>query len=480
MAEDVVPVKVRGGHQWGMAIVSDMLQAFCASRGIQSSAFDVNTWDDWKNLERLSQGACDILVHYSNRGETDAIGMQNGGNEDANAGYSRYMIGQARVLAVANRNNAVEGIKYSDVQRALWVKGKDMKWPEGNRGTKVIKPHCEKAWGVAWLILRRSCMLARGQFTGPFRAFRDDLDCCQNDDEVLQKVGKDANSIGFILYRSPLAQKNVKVLSVGDKGCTNLVAPKLAPVIQEDYPLSEPIVLYLNPDAPPLARQFCEFASGGEGAKIAEKYGLVTPWEQWKYEGDCRLMEMKHGKGTHLSAIGVRVSRTMMPDLAAEYVRANQVVQLSFEQADAEVAAIYTFVKSRAGSRELLLLDDKPSERALRVYGEDWKTLQPIEYVPAGRCSDELWMRLARWLEKDRPADAIPIYQAQVQRTLRRTGNEPYRQAVRHIHEIEKLLKRANRSGEFSAYLQSLRSEYRRKRNFVATLDKLGQGGASE
>jgi uncharacterized Zn finger protein len=102
------------------------------------------------------------------------------------------------------------------------------------------------------------------------------------------------------------------------------------------------------------------------------------------------------------------------------------------------------------------------------------------EEAKAGGCSDELWMRLARWLEKDRPADAIPIYQTQVQRTLRQTGNKFYRQAVRHIREIEKLLKRVNRSGEFSAYLQALRTEYSRKRNFVAMLDKLGQGDASE
>ncbi len=96
------------------------------------------------------------------------------------------------------------------------------------------------------------------------------------------------------------------------------------------------------------------------------------------------------------------------------------------------------------------------------------------EEAKAGGCSDELWMRLAQWLEKDRPREAIPIYRAQVQRVLRQTGDGHYRQAVQHVHQIEVLLKKTKRSGEFAGYLQALRAEYRRKRNFVAMLDKLG------
>ena len=116
-----------------------------------------------------------------------------------------------------------------------------------------------------------------------------------------------------------------------------------------------------------------------------QEWGLFPVAIRDKAEAKDRLAEMKAGKGIRLAAIGVESEQSTLKDLAVEYVRSRGVVQLSFEQADAEMAAIYTFVRSSAINRELLLLSDKPSERALGVYGEEWKKLQPIEYMPAGR-----------------------------------------------------------------------------------------------
>lgn len=93
--------------------------------------------------------------------------------------------------------------------------------------------------------------------------------------------------------------KAVKIARDADSGA---VAPSLATVIDADYPLAEPLLLFRHPDSPAAAAAFCEFAVGPEGAQIAARHGLITPWAQRQYEGNKRLAEMKAGKGVRVSA----------------------------------------------------------------------------------------------------------------------------------------------------------------------------------
>ena len=47
-----------------------------------------------------------------------------------------------------------------------------------------------------------------------------------------------------------------------------------------------------------------------------------------------------------------------------------------------------------------------------------------------GGCSNELWMRLAAAREGDHPAEALPIYQAHIERTISQKNNDAYAEAV--------------------------------------------------
>ena len=90
-----------------------------------------------------------------------------------------------------------------------------------------------------------------------------------------------------------------------------------------------------------------------------------------------------------------------------------------------------------------------------------------------GGCGNYLWMQLAKLREKDHPADAIAVYQGQVDAIVNRTNKNAYREAVGLIKKIRKLMKNLGQGKELQEYISSVRTKYKRKRNFMAMLDRL-------
>jgi len=88
----------------------------------------------------------------------------------------------------------------------------------------------------------------------------------------------------------------------------------------------------------------------------------------------------------------------------------------------------------------------------------------------AGGCSDALWMKLAGLREKDHPADAVEIYQRQIDLIVNIKKNDAYREAAKLIRKIQKLMARLGREDEFPPYLESVRKTHKPKRNFMAML----------
>jgi uncharacterized Zn finger protein len=88
-----------------------------------------------------------------------------------------------------------------------------------------------------------------------------------------------------------------------------------------------------------------------------------------------------------------------------------------------------------------------------------------------GGCSDELWMELAKTRERNHPDDAIAIYRRRIEPTLDRKNNDAYREAVQLLRRIRGLMAGLGREAEFAAYLGSLRTSHKPKRNFIKLLD---------
>lgn len=95
---------------------------------------------------------------------------------------------------------------------------------------------------------------------------------------------------------------------------------------------------------------------------------------------------------------------------------------------------------------------------------------QAWQEAQEGGCHESLWLELARKREHDHPEDALAVYQSLVEPTIMRMNNDAYRAAVGLVKKAGRLLKQLGRADEWSEYLNNLRANHRRKRNFIALL----------
>jgi uncharacterized Zn finger protein len=88
-----------------------------------------------------------------------------------------------------------------------------------------------------------------------------------------------------------------------------------------------------------------------------------------------------------------------------------------------------------------------------------------------GGCSNGLWLNLAAWREADQPEDSLVIYQERIEPLVNQTNNRAYKEAYDLLLRVREILNRLGRDAEFEEYVDLLRLEYKRKRNFMKLLD---------
>ncbi len=88
-----------------------------------------------------------------------------------------------------------------------------------------------------------------------------------------------------------------------------------------------------------------------------------------------------------------------------------------------------------------------------------------------GGCSNDLWLELAARREDAHPEDALSVYEARIEPLIQRTNNSAYQRAYELLLKVRRLMQRLGREQEFDEYLELLRAEYKRKRNFMKLLD---------
>ena len=319
-AENAEPIRIVGGHRWGFGTLTGQLRSFCREREVPHETFAVDRWSDYNCARKFTEGDADILLHY------ELTDVKSGTEEDGRPQHcERFIIGQAKAAIVAPARGRFPRMSMSEVRGLL------------RAATKAEKEKRKRRWAVfsesKWRsisghVLRRSCMLLGDDYSGPFYVFRDDMNVLPSPTAVAGKVARSRRTVGTLLWEDS-TMPGVKPLPIGKTEEGPFVIPSSEPIIQEDYPLSEYVVLYLKPDAPKLAREFCEFVVGKEGSKIATEAGLFTPYRQRQHEEKKRLREARLGRGERVTAVAVGGGRALMGDLAAEYVRAKEAIRLS-------------------------------------------------------------------------------------------------------------------------------------------------------
>ncbi|GAB2865934.1 SWIM zinc finger family protein [Actinoallomurus bryophytorum] len=91
-----------------------------------------------------------------------------------------------------------------------------------------------------------------------------------------------------------------------------------------------------------------------------------------------------------------------------------------------------------------------------------------------GRASDRQWLALADLVRDDRPADALEAYRRAVEPLTRLTGDGNYREIARLLLLARDCHRRLGTEQQFEADLATLRTDQRRKRKLMKTLDEKG------
>ncbi|MGH3145279.1 MAG: DUF6880 family protein, partial [Rubrobacter sp.] len=87
-----------------------------------------------------------------------------------------------------------------------------------------------------------------------------------------------------------------------------------------------------------------------------------------------------------------------------------------------------------------------------------------------GGCSEKLWIELADRRARDHPEDSLSIYEARIEPLIEQTNNAAYEQAYELLLKTRALMRGLGREQEFEEYVELLREEYKRKRNFMKLL----------
>jgi ABC-type phosphate transport system substrate-binding protein len=335
-----------------------------------------------------------------------------------------FPLGELRVVLVVHKSNRVASLSLSQIGKALGEDEKAPTWRDvGGGGGKV---NCFGPPDSSWVrrIVQDRCMSGwrdtgtpgvRQMFKLPYRK---DLVVCADAKDLLGKVRVDRDGLGLLAFDGQLSAQDfrgVNVVPIVAADGESPVEPSLEPTFQDGYPLSVPVTMYVHPAAPKVATDFAKYCMGQEGAEVVARHGLITPCREEQYRGEQRLADAKSGNGTRLAVVGLNLARAPFQDLVTEYVRSKAVLQPAFSAVDTDVAAIGAFTAGGSRGRDLLLLGNRPSARAMDLHGEKWLELGmdengkptgsgPEEHMLAGRS-------VAVVVNAANPLTALPLSQ---------------------------------------------------------------------
>ncbi len=92
--------------------------------------------------------------------------------------------------------------------------------------------------------------------------------------------------------------------------------------------------------------------------------------------------------------------------------------------------------------------------------------------APRDALGPDLWLRLAESSERDRPADALAVYQGIADEVLERADRRAYRSAARILQRAQAAAQAAGELDAFGEHLARLRERHRRRPTLIAILDK--------
>jgi ABC-type phosphate transport system substrate-binding protein len=127
----------------------------------------------------------------------------------------------------------------------------------------------------------------------------------ESDEQVVAALITRPSAVGFLRFPPGGQPDNrIRVVGIIPAQGAKAVFPTAAAVADGSYPLTDSLTLYLQPAAPPSAREFCKFAAGPDGAKIVKQCGLWPEYELNEVRGAHRLKDVKAHRGVEVAVCG--------------------------------------------------------------------------------------------------------------------------------------------------------------------------------
>jgi tetratricopeptide (TPR) repeat protein len=193
------------------------------------------------------------------------------------------------------------------------------------------------------------------------------------------------------------------------------------------------------------------------------------------------LCEAYHRAGRHMEAVEVAWRRFQVrPELATYQRLADHATKAGAwsEWRPSAVAVLRERIEAGASSAAQRRPDRRPviepvgASHLVEVLlweGDDEAAWQ--EAVAAG-VPHRIWMRLANVRQDERPEDAIPIFQREVEQLIGTKNNRGYADAVSLMVHVRDLLASAGRPDDFGPYAAAVRTAHKPKRNLMKLLDQ--------
>lgn len=139
---------------------------------------------------------------------------------------------------------------------------------------------------------------------------------------------------------------------------------------------------------------------------------------------------------------------------------------------EADIAAANQAAAARPNNWAMRYGPARDASDLVAVFLFEGEVEQAWTEAKAAGCSRTLWLELAQRREQDQPADAIPIWQGEVERAIDMKKNHAYAEAVTTIARIRGLMNAAGQGDGFPAYTARLRVAHKAKRNLMKLFDE--------
>jgi len=189
------------------------------------------------------------------------------GGEEFRSTTSENVIGLDGIAVVTNIRNPIEGLYKEEIQKIY--SGEVNNWSQV-RGSKLNTP---------------IKIYRMGDKTGIYKLFKEMImdnkdiaaDAFDKSNEMVESIGNDANSIGFVSYTFVAKNTQIKEVPIGDTKGLPTITPNALTISSERYPLCRRLFMYLpNKEANVETFGFTKFVKSDAGQKIVGSVGFVN------------------------------------------------------------------------------------------------------------------------------------------------------------------------------------------------------------